>query len=148
MGNALATRIYAVVGEAARVTRRNKDVEFLTAKPLAQSSADIFQMVGVTPKAGRGQRDCFFLNVNLGGDFVVVTYPWTRTQRWSGFSDMVVGVVAVVKVDLVSVAKVVDRQMAVRSLVLVYVRHPHVQISSVKGAVVSDARTASSHKRS
>jgi hypothetical protein len=39
----------------------------------------------------------------------VVTYPWTRTQRWSGFSDMVVDVVVVVKVDLVSVVKVVDR---------------------------------------
>lgn len=47
--------------------------------------------------------------MNLGGGCVVVTYPWTRTQRWSGFSDMVADVVVVVKVDLVSVVKVVDR---------------------------------------
>lgn len=84
-------------------------MEFLAGKRLAQSGANVFQMVGVAPKAGRGQHNYFFLHVNLGGGCVVVTYPWTRTQRWSGFSDMVADVVVVVKVDLVSVVKVVDR---------------------------------------
>lgn len=86
-------------------------------------------MVGVTPKAGGGgQRNCFFLGVNLGGDFVVVTYPWTRTQRWSGFSDMAVDVVVTVKVDLASVVKVGDRQMAVRSGVSICTAPPRPDI--------------------
>lgn len=34
-------------------------MEFVLRKRLAQSCADILQMVGVSPEAVRGQRDCF-----------------------------------------------------------------------------------------
>jgi hypothetical protein len=50
--DSLATRVDAVVGEAAGVALRYEDGELLLGKSFAETGADIFEVLGIAPKPG------------------------------------------------------------------------------------------------